>query len=84
MDKSKDALCIKFAQLTGTASATDMTLTGAATEDAIIMCWGLQDNTTADPVDYTSYASITGAGAMQTSTSTAGYKLAVLWLDNSA
>lgn len=84
MTKAKDALCIKYALLTGCTAAQDITVTGAKAEDTVLMCLGISTNATAAPVDYTAYASFTDDNDFQSSTGTADMSLAVLWLDNSA
>lgn len=84
MTQSKDALCLKFAQVDGTASANSMDVSGIATEDTLVFVQGVSSNATAAPVDYTDYCTINAAGTIKSSTATTDYTLAVLWLDNSA
>lgn len=85
MTVSKDALCQKFAIVTGSTVDTDLTLTGIATEDTIVSCVSFAvPGTTAPPIDRTTTMTISGANAVQSSTATASMELHVHWLDNSA
>jgi len=83
MTKAKDALCIKVAVVTGATAATNIAVTGIATEDTLISV--IEHNaTSALPTDRTATTSITSAGNIQCSATTSADSLVVLWLDNSA
>jgi len=85
MYKAVDALKLTFTLTDGAADATDIDVSGIATEDTLI---GVQEFEAEAgsyaPTDRTSEASITSAGHIQLSTtSTADDKLLVIWHDAS-
>lgn len=82
MTQAKDAVCLKFSQVSGATASTNITVSGIATEDTLWCV--LQHGATAATVDRTSTTTITAADTIQCSTGTSGYELLVFWLDNSA
>lgn len=74
---------VKITVVAGTTSATNIAVTGIATEDTIVSCLRLNRDATAaniDIADVTAEANITSAGNIQlTTTNTTGDTLIVVW-----
>ncbi len=87
MSKGKDALCLKFEIVEGTATAAaTRTVTGITTEDTIVAAWrGAATASGITTADVTATVSITADDTISLGTSTlSGSAVCVLWLDNSA
>lgn len=84
MTRSKDALCLKFALIEGTDSATNVTVTGIKAEDTLIYAL-LHDSTSGIPTtDLTSVATL-GTDTIQfDAAGMNGDSITLLWTDNSA
>lgn len=73
---------LSFDLVSGDSASTNIAVSGIATDDTILKVIGFDpDNgTPADQVvDFTSNASITSAGNIQTDNSSSGYDLVVVW-----
>ena len=85
MSKAKDSIALQVSLVDGGATATNLTLTGATTEDTILFVGHLTTKAAIESMaDLTSEASITGDDALQLSTTvTTADQLWVFWVDNS-
>lgn len=79
MTKAVDALCLKFALVTGATANTAITVTGIATEDTIVACYEGDND-----LDRTSTTTITAANVIKCTVTTSGDRLHVWYHDASA
>lgn len=83
MTKSVRGFCPKFAIVNGAGAATNIAVSGIATEDTLIFVHECAASSGA-PTDRTAQCTITSAGNIQCSQATTSDKLAILYHDASA
>lgn len=81
-DNTRSATALRFEVLTGTTAATNIAVTGAATEDEILFVGHFSTLASiATVVDDTANCSFTSAGNFQSATDTSSDMLFVIWND---